>query len=1453
MKHLLKKISFAGGKKSKPKPKPATLKPPVVGDLKLAASYSYSQILDLISDGPIEGLVNQNGLRLNNKDILQGIYLDDTAIAVSNDLVVESKATYDSNIGDNTSYVSTLKQFFTNLTELTIGGINTLATSIQGYKAITYYESTTIIGGPVYNSLANFNEYDPVILKNTNFTRSSTIPHYELRNTFNQGNYVNTYPLGYKFNVAPTFLNIVSYQEITLDYLNSFITNDLSPYINKLFTIYDNPNTNQYEKAYINNIFIDYFGSDWASKTRTTLISNTAYINPITDMVFLIKVEGAMIPSNQSLLLNSRYKFRLEDSSGNGSIDSDSNVEVRDFILPRMDASGKTTGACVGLFFIKIKGYRKFGTKTKEYTKYNYFNYSLPINSISNLANVNKLSLKKLSESPILPSTQKYNYSNILAEYRAGDEFQVPFKFFKDVIIDKNYSSPLIGPFIVNKDVQRILENENLISDTLSKTYNPNFLISGYGTSSGGYSETYAIEGSVDGSATSTRRSSATDNYSDWNKSLVTFDESAISIKHIINNPNVLSVFITILINRLADTLTKDVTPNNKPLMTAGTNFPTIVNIEVETGSIDAKGVETPAKTRRFKIVALIESPTYIDIGNPDNKTYISSDYKFISEYDPSSADGNTIFDPFVLPVVENATTTALESSSKRYIKITKLSTETNSTLLAKELVLSKVAEIIPLDFNYPHSAIVGTKIDSRSFSSIPTRTYDCKLKKVKIPSNYNCSLVNGKDKRYYASESIFNSTNKEDKLIYDGDWDGTFKKDPITQEDVLEWTDNPAWILYDLITNERYGLGQYIDSTQIDIFDLYKIARFCDAVDDFGYFEGVSDNAGGLEPRFSCNILFTDGIKVFDALNTVASLFRGIIYYNNSQINFVDDRPKDPIALFSNTNVKDGLFNYTNYRRDEQFNTIEVVYIDRFENFLTKVEYVEDEEDIRKRGVFKKTINANGVTSRAMARRLGQHIIFQTIKENQSVSFVSGLESLLCKPGDLIIIEDELKSLKSNFGKVLDINTSTGSLRLNEKFITGEFNDKITVYTPTGYSTYDETLSLASSDRSRVNDSGFYLTNGGWSSTFNYLTGFYQFSGYSNGFNDDKTLTNNILRSQYAAYTGTGLNFCYFDTIFTGWVLGSGTAFTSNNSYNKFIFDASNHDFTEVNRGTGYYYDSAISSGRSGAFLTALNGQVSGANSKFRDISGLELQMTAGLLDSDISLTSPSQITTFDISGIVQYEYGCEAFIDQRDINYSLVQFVKQGSVYRFQRKLADDQIYKVISIKEENPNEYSLICTKFDTGKYALIENDKSIESQSNTYSYTLTQKIGDTTYQVLSPPTIQSLTTGIDPINSQFYISGQWKPVLNANGYNVKLYQPNGAIQEENVPSSITGAKFYTNGIGNYSYRVSASGSYANGEINPNTYFNSDYSISGLFLIYDGSLLNYDRPFLSAVTIL
>jgi hypothetical protein len=1262
MKHLLKKINLiVGGGRKKPKVEPATLEPPQIGNFNIGSSYSYVEVLDLISDGPIAGVVDQNGLVLPSERIFEGIYLDNTPVAVtSSSSNVASKET----IASDESILKDFVQFFKNLKELddqlgdnrqpigfkAINKVNFTLETVEGSKADidpTDYVNDYIQGTNLSLQVEVQGEGETEISKQSKQTLTS------------QTDFVNFFDLSLNLTAEYEY----SRNQQTEEYFTDFLLPKIKNPIDELIALY-NAEPNDSERFYIDKLFSRNFGENWEDTEPDSLVQNWALRFGANKMVYVINTDGAVFDFiGKTFDSQNTYQFELQDSEQT-SLSRDRSIQVYDFILPRVDDNKSFTGVVKGCIVIVIGSQTDFFEEEDSPNELSYdINYSIGKSSIDSLISSLKLSFVSGGADSDSVSLEKYNFTNMLSEYRSGEEFQARLEYFRTVLIDKNYSADLIGPFRSNGEVQRIVENESLLERDSAQL---NFGERGFPFG----------EGSNDSDGRRSQR-----NYTSWNHAQSRFDEVAIPIVHTIENPNVTHVFISIQIQSLSDTLSKSFDKNvryaREGKLEAGSNFASIVNIEVETGFISEDGIESQKTKDRFSILSLILSPTIIDIGNPDSASF-TADYPFLQK-----AVSGGAFEPFSLPLQNDFSGTALSSNFKRYVKVTKISTETNSSLISKEIKLAKVTEIIPLNFTYPHSAIVASKIDSRSFGSVPTRTFDCKLKKVKVPSNYYPTLVNGRDKRYYSKASQLDQATDDERKVYDGDWDGTLSDD-------LQWTDNPAWILYDLITNKRYGLGQYIDEREVDIFDLYKIGRFCDAVDDDGFFEGVPDNAGGLEPRFSCNIMFTDGIKVFDALNTISALFRGLIYYSNSQINFVDDRPKEPIALFTNTNVKDGIFNYSNYKRDEQFNTLEVVYIDRFDNFLTKIEYVEDEDDVRKRGVFKKTINANGVTSRAMARRLGKHLIFQTIKENQNVSFSAGMESLLCRPGDLIIIEDELKSLRSNFGKVLSVDADAGSIRLSEKFISGLFDNRITVYTPSG-------------------------------------------------------------------------------------------------------------------------------------------------------------QPSIG---PNAPLSTVPQITTFGIDKITQYEYGCEVFIPSLDINRDLVSFVSEGSVYRFQKRLADDEVYKVISIQEENQNEYSLSCTKFDAAKYSLIEGDNSIVNASATYSYSLNQKIGDVTYQTLSAPDLE-LTTGSNA--SGFYISGNWSAVNDADGYNVNLYQPNGVVKRVELDGiDNTGLEFFVLGIGNYSYRVSAYGNYKKRSTDSILFYDSDYSSSGLFLVYNEAVTNYDRVFLSSVKI-
>lgn len=258
----------------------------------------------------------------------------------------------------------------------------------------------------------------------------------------------------------------------------------------------------------------------------------------------------------------------------------------------------------------------------------------------------------------------------------------------------------------------------------------------------------------------------------------------------------------------------------------------------------------------------------------------------------------------------------------------------------------------------------------------------------------------------------------KNKKRIYNGPWDGTFK---------LGWTDNPAWILYDLMINPIYGVGNSLDDREdVNIFNLYKIGQYCDAVDQDGYFDGLPDSTKGLEPRFSCNLRIYDPKNAFEVIGNMASIFRGFTYWDGVGLNFAIDNEKEVSAIFNNGNVFDGLFNYADITSSARFTKIEVMYADAKDQYGNKSEYIEDEDAIRKYGVVSKILNGIGCTSKSQAKRMGKYVLFSNRMETEITKFRAGSECLFLEPGDVIRIDDELKNFEVNYGKVLQVNDSS-------------------------------------------------------------------------------------------------------------------------------------------------------------------------------------------------------------------------------------------------------------------------------------------------------------------------------------------------------------------------------------------------------------------------------------------
>tara|TARA_R110002020_G_scaffold179279_1_gene372484 strand:- start:1488 stop:6626 length:5139 start_codon:yes stop_codon:yes gene_type:complete len=1149
------------------------------------------------------------------------------------------------------------------------------------------------------------------------------------------------------------------------------------------------------------------------------------------------------------------YSFTF-DTSFNQNITAlanlNSDIEVYDFLVPKIGLDGVLTQEVNGFYLFAIKASSSESSIQKDrgkQRKYSFKSFRKGISTkiVDDIKDISSLKYKPTANSSFsLDSAQKFNYSNVLAELKLGTENQSPFKFFNKIYIDKPYDSFLYGPFITDKNlnVQRIVTNNKLLSES---TFDIN-------TPEG------QREGSIDvrtGTALADDKTNFL-NYSNWADALnPSFDEPSSPITHTVYNPNVEEIFVSLDIKNLRDTLHTEVKPDALKeeedeadrKMSAGVHYPALLEIRVSTGLIDPKtNKKTPnGEIRDYHFVALVNASVLVDLGNPENSP---TDFPWVklNSFQDSAVETNKINTPIKLPPAIRIGAAGVgegnEEVPHRYVEIEKISCETNSVLLSRNVSLSKVTEIIAVNLSYPFSAIVGTKLDSRSIDGVPERNFDCKLKLIKIPSNYNPTEVNGKDKRYYSSEDEFNNTSENNKRIYVGDWDGTFNKE-------LQWTDNPAWILYDLLTNKRYGLGQHVDESTINIWELYKIGRFCDAVNEEGLFVGVSDGQGGLEPRFACNIMFSNNEKIYDAIYTIAALFRGSIFFGDKQINFVDDRPRVPISVITNESIKGGMFNYSNNRRDEIYNTVEITYNDRFDDFLPKIETVEDEEDIRRRGVFKTRIQGVGMTSRGMARRAASHLLFHTVNENQTITFQAGLSSLLYRPGDIIQVEDELKSNLINFGRVLAVDADKQEIRISNTFDDTQMSGKLTIYNPTGIDSISDLNNVSQVNRQRklggFNISGDVSSTSSTATWTNNFKGNYDFSGYRQGY----TGTEGGFE-EYATYTGTGSNILYFDTSLTGWVYATGNSFERNNTFAKFISlstDINNNSYLQ-NFSTGDLnnYDTSASDNRGSNIFT-------GKHVFSGNLSNSELGFTNGVLESEISVTSPTQIDVISLTADpINQAYG--TLVSGVEASKTgLLQNIKLGSTCSFEKSGASPITFKVLEIAEVNPNEFATVATLYDSGKYDLIENDKSIVKLSNTFSYqNASSRVNQLTYHNLSPVRSLTFSTGDVPELNEFLISGSW---TDPNGSNATGYLAEISVDGINStdPQSTENTFVVFSGIdeqfGTYSLRVKALAGGADNSSVLNAYYDSSFSIKNQFLIPSESVV-YNKSFLDDFTI-
>ena len=725
--------------------------------------------------------------------------------------------------------------------------------------------------------------------------------------------------------------------------------------------------------------------------------------------------------------------------------------------------------------------------------------------------------------------------------------------------------------------------------------------------------------------------------YSDWNKEYIkNSSEPSIPVVHVINNPNVDRVYISMSVRVLRDMAHRETSlkrfGQSAVPVDAGTSLPSLINFRIEIGYQDKDGTETIIEggTKDFQIKGTADSPASIDIGREENNTaaIIPQYSRFIMGAQQSFAA------PLVLPPAEPNRT--------RFVRVYRTTYESYSSLVKREISLEKVSEIINLPFSYPYSTICGLKLDARTLPQIPARSYDARFKKVFVPSNYFPLKANGKDKRYLTFSELVEFQKPtypiDDKTIYKGNWDGTFK---------FAWTDNPAWIIFDLLINRRYGLGNFISPTQVNYWELYKIAQFCDAVDKNGLFVGVPAADGGLEPRYGFNGVIADKTNVFDMIKSIVASFRGNMFYTNSEINFTNDRLKPIMSSFNNSNVKDGSFSYTNSRKDLQYNVIEVSYLDRDDLFKEKIEYVEDPDDIKTRGILRTSAQTFGVTSRAHAKRIGQHTIYSTINEDQNVQFVGGLETLLCRPGDLISINDELRTLKKHVGRVLDIDAANSVIHTNIDLSAGDFSStglfpQLSVLIPTGKNEFADFYNLAKSP-SKLNISELYQTDIPQNVVFNasgtgfdgYGTKFYLYTGVNQnsglpllenmkiGVPCSVTLANTS-QEIYKIQSIKELNLNEYEIIASKFDTGKFAEIEAGESLNDFYSSFPSVRQTQINEGSGYSVNNQAKYDLSGVpLITSFTTGNFDAQNDVIDINGA-WQSVSGANSYNVELITP-------------------------------------------------------------------------------------------------------------------------------------------------------------------------------------------------------------------------------------
>ncbi|EFB2865125.1 TPA: host specificity protein [Escherichia coli] len=325
------------------------------------------------------------------------------------------------------------------------------------------------------------------------------------------------------------------------------------------------------------------------------------------------------------------------------------------------------------------------------------------------------------------------------------------------------------------------------------------------------------------------------------------------------------------------------------------------------------------------------------------------------------------------------------QAGSTWTVRLRKLTADANSAKIGDTMTLQSYTEVIDAKLRYPNTALLYIEFDSSQFNgSIPQISCEPRGRVIRVPDTYD-----------------------PETRTYSGTWTGAFK---------WAWTDNPAWIFYDLVVSDRFGLGNRLTAANIDKWTLYQVAQYCD--------QPVPDGKGGsgTEPRYTCNVYVQERNDAYTVLRDFAAIFRGMTYWGGDQIVALADMPRDVDYSYTRANVVNGRFTYSGSTTKTRYTTALVSWSDPGNAYADAMEPVFEQDLVARFGTNQLEMTAIGCTRQSEANRKGRWGIL-TNNKDRIVSFDVGLDGKIPQPGYIIAVSDELLSGKVMGGRISAVN----------------------------------------------------------------------------------------------------------------------------------------------------------------------------------------------------------------------------------------------------------------------------------------------------------------------------------------------------------------------------------------------------------------------------------------------